>query len=48
MQKVPKTFEDELVGAQLKYAGMLETIRIRKLGFPQRYLLNDFYDRVWL
>lgn len=46
LQKTARLFDDDLVRAQLRYAGMLETIRIRKLGFPQRYPINDFYDRV--
>lgn len=41
----PNTFDNELVLTQLRYAGMLETVRIRKMGFPFRYILQDFYNR---
>jgi len=43
--KLPLTFDIPLVTAQLRYAGMLETIRIRRLGFPQRFPLKDFHSR---
>jgi myosin heavy subunit len=43
--KLPLTFDSELVSAQLRYAGMLETIRIRRLGYPQRLPLKDFHSR---
>lgn len=38
-------FDNELVLAQLRYSGMMETIRIRKLGFPVRNTLIDFVAR---
>jgi len=43
--KVASTFDADMVLAQLRYAGMLETIRIRKLGYPIRYPLKDFFGR---
>jgi len=45
MLKTPNNFNCDDVQAQLKYAGMLETIRIRRLGYPIRYLFKDFYQR---
>lgn len=41
-------FDNELVLTQLRYAGMLETVRIRKMGFPFRYPLQDFFNRYFL
>ena len=45
MLKRPDDFNAEEVQAQLRYAGMLETIRIRRLGYPIRYLFKEFYQR---
>jgi len=38
-------FEEELVLAQLRYSGMLETIRIRKAGYSVRILYDQFLER---
>ncbi len=43
--KAPRNFDGDMVAAQLRYAGMMETIRIRQVGFPIRYLFEDFYKR---
>ena len=40
-----QVFEPELVLNQLKYSGMLETVKIRKAGFPVRRTYQDFADR---
>lgn len=45
MDKVPDKFDSELIYNQLLYAGMLETIKIRQMGYPIRYLLADFWKR---
>ncbi|XP_003759683.1 unconventional myosin-X [Sarcophilus harrisii] len=45
MQKMPDQFDQALVLNQLKYSGMLETVRIRKAGFPVRRPFQDFYKR---
>ena len=45
MQKVPDKFDSELIYNQLLYAGMLETIRIRRMGYPIRYPHDDFWKR---
>ena len=38
-------FDDDMVLAQLRYAGMMETIKIRQLGFPMRLDFEAFYKR---
>ena len=43
--KAAMTFERGVVLDQLRYTGMLETIRIRKLGFPIRVKFHNFIDR---
>ncbi|XP_020864292.1 unconventional myosin-X [Phascolarctos cinereus] len=45
MQKMPDQFDQALVLNQLKYSGMLETVRIRKAGFPVRRPFQDFCKR---
>jgi len=44
-EKVPNNFNRELIYNQLLYAGMLETIRIRRMGYPIRWLHTDFFKR---
>ena len=43
--KKPKIFDRELCCRQLRYSGMLETIRIRRAGYPIRFTFKDFVDR---
>lgn len=38
-------FEEEMVMDQLRYSGMLETIRIRRSGYPIRLSFSNFVDR---
>lgn len=38
-------FDLPVVLEQLRYTGMLETIRIRKLGFPVRMRFDQFLER---
>uniref|UniRef100_A0A8C8SUW9 Myosin X n=1 Tax=Pelusios castaneus TaxID=367368 RepID=A0A8C8SUW9_9SAUR len=45
MQKMPDQFEQTVVLNQLHYSGMLETVRIRRAGFPVRRPFQDFYKR---
>uniref|UniRef100_A0A6I8QPF6 Myosin 10 n=1 Tax=Xenopus tropicalis TaxID=8364 RepID=A0A6I8QPF6_XENTR len=45
IHKMPDQFDDTVVLNQLRYSGMLETVRIRKAGFPVRRLFNDFCFR---
>mmetsp|Transcript_23950 Transcript_23950/g.40168 ORF Transcript_23950/g.40168 Transcript_23950/m.40168 type:complete len:863 (-) Transcript_23950:420-3008(-) len=45
MEKVSEKFDEQLVYNQLLYAGMLETIRIRRLGYPIRWNHLDFFKR---
>jgi stress response protein SCP2 len=44
-QKKPNLLDQKLTYDQLLYAGMLETIRIRRMGYPIRYTLADFWKR---
>uniref|UniRef100_A0A8C8YM60 Unconventional myosin-VIIb n=1 Tax=Prolemur simus TaxID=1328070 RepID=A0A8C8YM60_PROSS len=43
--KKPLLFDRELCLRQLRYSGMMETVHIRKSGFPIRYSLEDFSQR---
>ncbi|XP_071954506.1 myosin-IIIb-like isoform X2 [Antedon mediterranea] len=43
--KAARKFEAKFVTAQLRYTGMLETTRIRKLGYAVRPLFADFVKR---
>ena len=43
--KQAMTFDRQLVVRQLRYSGMMETIRIRRAGYPIRHAFNDFVDR---
>uniref|UniRef100_A0A3Q0RF94 Myosin VIIBb n=1 Tax=Amphilophus citrinellus TaxID=61819 RepID=A0A3Q0RF94_AMPCI len=40
-----EVFDRELCMRQLRYSGMMDTIRIRKLGFPIRHTFADFLKR---
>eukprot|EP00054_Salpingoeca_dolichothecata_P019795 m.123420 g.123420 ORF g.123420 m.123420 type:complete len:1850 (+) comp23389_c0_seq2:1097-6646(+) len=42
---VPTDFDAEKVGTQLKYAGVLETVRIRRDGYPVRLPFEEFVTR---
>ncbi|XP_078318920.1 unconventional myosin-XV-like isoform X3 [Crassostrea virginica] len=43
--KAPMVFETKVVLDQLRYTGMLETIRIRKMGYPVRIKFPMFISR---
>ncbi|KAM9761609.1 unconventional myosin-VIIb [Menidia menidia] len=43
--KKPMLFDRELCMRQLRYSGMMETIKIRKAGYPVRYTFGEFLDR---
>ncbi|XP_041117513.1 unconventional myosin-X-like [Polyodon spathula] len=45
MQKTPNKFDPEVVLNQLRYSGMLETVKIRRAGFPVRRQFQDFSTR---
>ncbi|XP_015214796.2 unconventional myosin-X-like [Lepisosteus oculatus] len=45
MEKTPNKFNPEVVLNQLRYSGMLETVKIRRAGFPVRRQFKDFYSR---
>ncbi|XP_046897317.1 unconventional myosin-IXAa isoform X3 [Hypomesus transpacificus] len=41
-EKLPLRFNDSLVLRQLRYTGMLETVRIRQSGYSIKYTFEDF------
>ncbi|NXC04177.1 MYO7A protein, partial [Orthonyx spaldingii] len=43
--KKPLLFDRELCIKQLRYSGMMETIQIRKAGYPIRYSFEEFFQR---
>ncbi|XP_077416109.1 unconventional myosin-X isoform X1 [Vanacampus margaritifer] len=45
MEKNPNVFNPEVVLNQLRYSGMLETVKIRRAGFPVRRTFKDFFLR---
>lgn len=40
--KIPNTFDEATVQRQLRYTGMLETVRIRQAGFNVRLSYDEF------
>uniref|UniRef100_A0AAV2JXA4 Uncharacterized protein n=1 Tax=Knipowitschia caucasica TaxID=637954 RepID=A0AAV2JXA4_KNICA len=45
MDKKPNKFDPDVVLNQLRYSGMLETVKIRRAGFPVRRTFMDFNSR---
>ncbi|XP_071196791.1 unconventional myosin-X-like [Salvelinus alpinus] len=45
MNKNANMFDPEVVLNQLRYSGMLETVKIRRAGFPVRRTFTDFCSR---
>ncbi|ETE72713.1 Myosin-X, partial [Ophiophagus hannah] len=43
--RAPNLFSPDVVLKQLRYSGMLETVKIRRAGFPVRRLCQDFLCR---
>lgn len=43
--KIPNEFDDDTVQRQLRYTGMLETVRIRRAGFNVRLTYDEFIQR---
>merc|ERR1712045_768900 len=43
--KKPMMFDRELCCRQLRYSGMMETIRIRRAGYPIRHTFQEFVER---
>uniref|UniRef100_A0A674HDB9 Myosin X n=1 Tax=Taeniopygia guttata TaxID=59729 RepID=A0A674HDB9_TAEGU len=44
-EKAPNLFNPDVVLNQLRYSGMLETVKVRRAGFPVRRLFQDFLSR---
>ncbi|XP_056599629.1 unconventional myosin-X [Triplophysa dalaica] len=47
-KKMPDLFEQSVVINQLRYSGMLETVKIRRSGFPIRRTFKDFCSRYYV
>ena len=47
-QKLPDKFEHRTVLNQLRYSGMMETVRIRKAGYPVRREQQMFIERFFV
>jgi len=45
MNKAPNNFERDIVLTQLQYTGMIETVKIRSLGYTLRMTFKEFYLR---
>ncbi|XP_039210307.1 unconventional myosin-X-like isoform X1 [Crotalus tigris] len=45
LEKAPNLFSPDVVLKQLRYSGMLETVKVRRAGFPVRRLCQDFLCR---
>uniref|UniRef100_A0A3Q3F4K5 Unconventional myosin-X-like n=1 Tax=Labrus bergylta TaxID=56723 RepID=A0A3Q3F4K5_9LABR len=45
MDKKANRFDPDVVLNQLRYSGMLETVKIRRAGFPVRRTFKDFFSR---
>ena len=43
-----QVFDRELCTRQLRYSGMMETIRIRRAGYPIRHTFAEFVERYHL
>ncbi len=43
--KIPGFFDSETVSLQLKYTGVLETTKIRRLGYSYRITFDEFIKR---
>uniref|UniRef100_A0A3Q1GIG5 Unconventional myosin-VIIb-like n=1 Tax=Acanthochromis polyacanthus TaxID=80966 RepID=A0A3Q1GIG5_9TELE len=43
--KQSELFDRELCMRQLRYSGMMDTVRIRKLGYPVQHTFKDFLSR---
>ncbi|KAI3380096.1 hypothetical protein SNEBB_010668 [Seison nebaliae] len=43
--KLPHVFESRVMLQQLKYTGMLDTVRIRQIGYPIRYKYSQFIQK---
>ena len=44
-QQVARDFDSDFVMKQLRYTGVMETIRIRRHGYPTRLSFADFVER---
>uniref|UniRef100_A0A8C4PXY3 Myosin IXB n=1 Tax=Eptatretus burgeri TaxID=7764 RepID=A0A8C4PXY3_EPTBU len=43
-EKLPLRFDERVVLRQLRYTGMLQTVRIRQTGYSARYTLQEFVE----
>lgn len=45
IEKIPNCFDDAMILRQLRYTGMLETVRIRQSGYSVRLTFEEFIQR---
>ena len=45
MTKMSSVFEVDFVKAQLRYTGVMETVRIRREGYAMRITFTEFIER---
>mmetsp|Transcript_11817 Transcript_11817/g.17718 ORF Transcript_11817/g.17718 Transcript_11817/m.17718 type:complete len:1156 (+) Transcript_11817:170-3637(+) len=45
---IPDNFDPAIIADQLRCAGVLEAVRVSRIGYPQRYSKETFVQRYWI